>query len=175
MSATTTDTQPESRDFDFKRAECVLPARTSVFAYVDQRGDLRIWAQDSAYQCDAELRIPAEDIDDFINRLAELVGREPLLEQTTPKPSDKLAAGDSHPRPLTNAERARRYRASRKQRHENRHDECAEARDATVTQRDATDTMSDTTDTDNRNANRPARATPGGSEKGVYADDQSRI
>jgi hypothetical protein len=119
-----------------------LPARTSAFAYVDQRGDLRIWAQDSAYQCDSELRIPAEDVGDFINGLAELVGREPLLEpRSEPVAVREVgnnfrsngssfvdAPADSQPRnsrsdstvlstdarPLTGAERVRRHREKKR-------------------------------------------------------------
>jgi hypothetical protein len=131
----TTDTS-ESRDFDFKRSECILPARTTVFAYIDPNtGDLRIWACDGAFQCDTELRIAAEDVADFINRLAELVGRPPLLEARKEIPDPRFLseeappltaaqqANDGDSRPLSGAERARRYRA--KQRDEN------------VTQRDA--------------------------------------
>ena len=62
-----------SDGFDFERSEVILPARTTVFAYVDKdTGDLRIWGSDAAQQCDTELRINAEDVRDFINGLVEL-------------------------------------------------------------------------------------------------------
>jgi hypothetical protein len=114
---TTTEIQPGSQDFDFARSECILPARTSVFAYVDQNtGDLRIWASDAAFHCDSELRIAAEDVGDFINGLAELAGRpprlgprsEPVAFDAPPPTAAQQTNGDS--RPLTNAERQRRYR-----------------------------------------------------------------
>jgi hypothetical protein len=96
-------------------------------AYVDPNtGDLRIWASDAAFHSDAELRIPAEDVDDFLNGLAELVGREPLLEQNSPKPSDNLAAGDLRPQPLSGAERVRRHR-------ERKRNGCNEGNDENVT------------------------------------------
>jgi hypothetical protein len=68
-----TDTADEA-GFDYRRAECVLPMRTSVFAYVDQEtGDLWISASDALRRCDTELRINAEDVAEFVDRLVELV------------------------------------------------------------------------------------------------------
>jgi hypothetical protein len=61
-------------DFDWKRAEVILPARTALYAYLDpESGDLRIHASDAAEQCDTELRINAEDVRDFISGLVALV------------------------------------------------------------------------------------------------------
>jgi hypothetical protein len=56
----------DPNEFDLKRSECVLPARTFVSAYIDDNGDLRICASDARYQCDTELRINAEDIEQFL-------------------------------------------------------------------------------------------------------------
>jgi hypothetical protein len=58
--------EPDPNEFNFKRSECVLPLRTAVWAYVDDVGDLRISAEDAKGRCDTELRINAEDIEDFL-------------------------------------------------------------------------------------------------------------
>jgi hypothetical protein len=65
---------PDEAGFDYRRAECVLPMHTSVWAYVDQAtGDLWISASDPLRRCDTELRINAEDVAEFVDRLVELV------------------------------------------------------------------------------------------------------
>jgi hypothetical protein len=119
-------------DFDWKKAQLIVPPRTSVWAYIDDlTGDLLISASDSVYQTDADIRINAEDIVNFIDRLTDLVGwpsagapREPSRAPVEPPPA--LAAdiqqavptppapanGDS--KPLTNAERQRRYREAKR-------------------------------------------------------------
>jgi hypothetical protein len=58
--------EPDPNEFDIKRSEVILPARTSVYAYVDDNGDLRILAEDARGRCETELRINAEDIEDFL-------------------------------------------------------------------------------------------------------------
>jgi hypothetical protein len=112
----TTDTTPESQDFDFKRAECLLPPTTSVYAYLDQAGALRIWATDAGRQCDSELHIPAEDVHSFVNRLAKLVGTgaDQFCERShnSVDAPPLTAAGDS--RPLSGAERVRRHREKKR-------------------------------------------------------------
>jgi hypothetical protein len=65
---------PDEAGFDYRRAECVLPMHTSVFAYVDQEtGDLWISASDALRRCDTELRINAEDVATFVDALVALV------------------------------------------------------------------------------------------------------
>jgi hypothetical protein len=68
---------PDAKDptaFDYRRAECVLPMHTSVFAYVDQEtGDLWISGSDALRRCDTELRINAEDVATFVDTLVALV------------------------------------------------------------------------------------------------------
>jgi hypothetical protein len=83
-------------EFDIERATCLVPARTCVFAYIDDNGDLWISASDSALRCDAELRIAADDIVPLIEGIAELVGVSSVSLNATPKPKG--------------AERQRRYR-----------------------------------------------------------------
>jgi hypothetical protein len=65
--------EPDPNEFDFKRSECVLPLRTAVWAYIDDVGDLRISAEDARGRCDAELRINAEDIEQFLLTLNDIV------------------------------------------------------------------------------------------------------
>lgn len=69
----TTET-PDEAGFDYRRAECVLPMHTSVFAYVDQEtGDLWISASDALRRCDIEMRINSEDVATFVDTLVALV------------------------------------------------------------------------------------------------------
>jgi hypothetical protein len=79
-------------EYHAERSACIVPAKTSVLAYLDDNGDLWIHASDSALQCDTEFRIAGDDIGDFLNGLAELVGRPPVVEPTEPaKPKDPTA------------------------------------------------------------------------------------
>jgi hypothetical protein len=58
----------------FYRSECILPARTAVYAYIDQEtGDLWILGDDLQRQDTAELRINAEDVAEFVEQIAGLV------------------------------------------------------------------------------------------------------
>jgi hypothetical protein len=90
-------------EFDIERSTCILPARTDVLAYVDDRGDLWIYGQDSVRRCDTELRINAEDVPAFVDRLTDLVGI-PSIGKPVSKPKAKSG----------NAERQRRHRAKKR-------------------------------------------------------------
>jgi hypothetical protein len=69
-----TPVEHDANEFDFKRSEVILPARTAVYAYIDpETGDLRIHASDAANQRDDEIRINAEDVAEFVDQLAQLV------------------------------------------------------------------------------------------------------
>src|SRR5260370_31086595 len=109
-------------EFNFERSTCILPARTSVLAYLDDNGELWIYASDAALQCDTELRIAAEDLFAFIDGLTELVGI-PAVGRPQPcgKPPEAVnraveppgASNEAEPSlasPLSNAEKCRAYR-----------------------------------------------------------------
>jgi hypothetical protein len=91
-----------NNEFDIKRSTCILLAKTSVLAYVDDNGDLWIYASDSALCVDTELRIAADDVLDFVDRLTELVGI-PAVGRAKPDAAK-----------TANAERQRRHRAKKR-------------------------------------------------------------
>jgi hypothetical protein len=88
-------------DFDIERSVCIVPAKTSALAYIDDRGDLWIHTSDSALHRDNELRIAADDVLDFIDGLTRLIGIPAVGEAEVSKKR-------------TSAERTRRYRANRR-------------------------------------------------------------
>jgi hypothetical protein len=94
------DATERNKEFDYKRSVCVLPARTAVYCYLDDLGDLWIATSDSALCVDTECRIHADDVLAFVDRLTQLVGIP--------------SAGKPHVSPKakkkTSAERQRRYR-----------------------------------------------------------------
>jgi hypothetical protein len=94
-------------EFDIGRSPCILPARTSVFAYLDDYGDLWISASDAALRCDTEFRIAADDVFAFVDRLTELVG--------IPSVGKAAPTAKAAPKARTaNAERQRRYRENKR-------------------------------------------------------------
>ena len=64
----------KQNEFDFGRSSCIVPARTSVHAYVDDHGDLWLHTSDSALQVDTELRIAADDVADLSTGLPKWWG-----------------------------------------------------------------------------------------------------
>src|SRR5262249_28036980 len=105
-------------EFDWKKAQLIVPPRTSVWAYIDNRtGDLLISASDSVYQADACIRINAEDIVGFIDSLTDLIGwpsagapREPSQPPVHPPPAADVP---TKPKAPTGANRAGKYRAKK--------------------------------------------------------------
>ena len=81
---------PDEAGFDYRRAECVLPLRTGVSAYIDENsGDLWISASDALRRCDTELRINAEDVVAFVDALVALV--EPAHRGQLIEPKDLVS------------------------------------------------------------------------------------
>jgi hypothetical protein len=90
-----------NKEYDYDRSICIVPARTSVHAYVDDDGDLWIHTSDHAHGIDSELRIAADDVISFVGGLTELVKMRSIGRREQPKPK------------ISNAERQRRFRAKR--------------------------------------------------------------
>jgi hypothetical protein len=99
-------TPSSDADFDVRRAQCLVPARSCVFGYIDDNGDLRIWSDDFRQQCTSEMRIDRDDIPEFIDGLLALVGAEPA----------QLVRSSSGSTAMSNAEKCRAYR--RRKRHQ---------------------------------------------------------
>jgi hypothetical protein len=106
-TSTSTDDGAVRRNdkFDIERSTCILPAKTSVLAYVDDHGNLWIYGSDAGRCCDTELRIAADDVLDFIDGLTELIGIPAVGNDRQPQP---------RPSKTSNAERQRRYRNNRR-------------------------------------------------------------
>jgi hypothetical protein len=95
------DTNAERNKFNHERSVCVLPARTAVYCYLDELGDLWIATSDPALFVDTECRIHAEDVLTFVDRLTQLIG-VPEVGRPKAPPTPKKSP--------SSAERMRRHR-----------------------------------------------------------------
>jgi hypothetical protein len=98
-------TETERNKFDHERSVCLLPARTAVYCYLDDLGDLWIATSDPALCVDTECRIHAEDVLTFVDRLTELIGIPSVGQPVKASPAPKKKTG---------AERTRLYRERHK-------------------------------------------------------------